>query len=562
MSLPVYPFETSRNIGTVIQVNPVTAKANLPWASLANAKFESGYRIGAGEVGEFVFIENGSFAVFGKITDVRLPDNERLTIEDKLGSKEDVNPIGFIQLLSSIDLSTKKVCKGIPSHPRLGAKVYSAHELLVAWMINNSNEADLLIELATVPNSGKIPINIQPSHLFGRHCAVLGTTGGGKSYTLSQIMTSINNINGKVILLDPTGEYKQLGDGVLHYSIGGAVDGCTETSFPCVNMVERDLFALFQPSAGSQTPKFREAIKSLKLLECDPSLGENGVLKKSNKSKAQIESAVQTHASFLAQPGANFDVSKIAHQIFEECIYPSANFGRDPSKYGDYNQQDYSYQVSLIARIEAAIGSDGLSCIFKPDDKKDLTELIDSFLESDDRILRITFEELPFEFNAREIITNALGRFLLSKARNGKFKTKPLVVALDEAHQFLDKSIGDDLNGMKLDAFGLIAKEGRKYSLTTIIATQRPRDIPEDVLSQIGTLIVHRLVNNRDREVVERACGDIDKSASSFLPTLGPGEALIVGVDFPVPMTVQINKSKYPPISSGANYDEYWGDSL
>ncbi|MCW0470173.1 DUF853 family protein [Vibrio chagasii] len=44
-------------------------------------------------------------------------------------------------------------------------------------------------------------------------------------------------------------------------------------------------------------------------------------------------------------------------------------------------------------------------------------------------------------------------------------------------------------------------KEGRKYSLNVVIATQRPRDIPEDVLSQIGSLIVHRLTNFHDQEI-------------------------------------------------------------
>jgi uncharacterized protein len=49
------------------------------------------------------------------------------------------------------------------------------------------------------------------------------------------------------------------------------------------------------------------------------------------------------------------------------------------------------------------------------------------------------------------------------------------------AHQFLSKTVGDDVNKVQLDAFGLIAKEGRKYGLTCLLATQRPRDIPEDV---------------------------------------------------------------------------------
>lgn len=71
-------------------------------------------------------------------------------------------------------------------------------------------------------------------------------------------------------------------------------------------------------------------------------------------------------------------------------------------------------------------------------------------------------------------------------------------------------------------------------------------------------MIVHRLTNDRDREVVERACGEIDRSASAFLPNLEPGEAAIVGIDFPIPLTIQIGKPSTLPHSHGAKYQEHW----
>lgn len=558
--LPTNPFETSLHIGTITQINPTTAKANLPWASLSTAKQEIGGRIGCGEVGEFVFIETERYAIFGRITDVRLPDIERLSVEEKFGKKIESHPIGFIQILSAIDLLKRSVCSGIPVHPRLGTKVYSAHPNLVSWMIDGGDQNGIHIDLATLPNSSQARVRLKPKHLFGRHCAVLGATGGGKSYTLAQLVQSIDKVGGKVILFDPSGEFSELGENAEHYCIGGKVDGCEEVAFPYRNLVERDLFAIFQPSAGSQTPKFREAIKSLKLVNCEPELANNGILVKKNQPKQPVWEALARCSLTLSQPIADFDVSKLVDQIQQECLYPSANYGKDPSRWGDVSAQDYGYCVSLIARIEAIIAADSLSCIFKPGDRPSIVDKIEQFINGDKRVLRISLENLSFEFNARELIANALGRSLMQMARKSMFINNPLVVILDEAHQFLNKQVGDELNKVSLDAFGLIAKEGRKYSLTTIIATQRPRDIPEDVLSQMGTLIVHRLVNNRDREVVERACGDIDKSASAFLPTLAQGEALVVGVDFPIPMSVKVNLAATPPKSKDADYDKYWGN--
>jgi hypothetical protein len=74
----------------------------------------------------------------------------------------------------------------------------------------------------------------------------------------------------------------------------------------------------------------------------------------------------------------------------------------------------------------------------------------------------------------------------------------------------------------------------------------------------MGTLVVHRLTNERDREVVERACGEIDRSASSFLPSLKPGEAAIIGADFPIPLTIQIFPPEVQPKSDGPNYQMHW----
>jgi hypothetical protein len=132
---------------------------------------------------------------------------------------------------------------------------------------------------------------------------------------------------------------------------------------------------------------------------------------------------------------------------------------------------------------------------------------------------------------------------------------------LDEAHQFIGRSVGDDQNSVNLDAFGLIAKEGRKYGLTTVVATQRPRDVPQDVLSQLGTLFVHRLTNERDRETIERACGDLDRSAAAFIPSLSQGEAIIVGPDLPAPLPIMMSKPEkgQQPESHGPKYQEFWG---
>lgn len=76
-----------------------------------------------------------------------------------------------------------------------------------------------------------------------------------------------------------------------------------------------------------------------------------------------------------------------------------------------------------------------------------------------------------------------------------------------------------------------------------------PRDIPKGILSQMGTFIVHRLINQQDREAIEYACSEANRSALSFLPILSSGEAMLTGVDFPMPIVLKIRKPDIEPDS-------------
>ena len=181
---------------------------------------------------------------------------------------------------------------------------------------------------------------------------------------------------------------------------------------------------------------------------------------------------------------------------------------------------------------------------------KDLKTGISNFLGSDKSILRLDFSKVSFDYQVREILVNAIGGYLLNESRAGNYKNNPLVVFIDEAHQFLNKSIADEYFSAKpLDAFEQISKEARKYGLFLCIATQMPRDIPLGTLSQMGTFIVHRLINEQDKKAVESAASAANKNILSFLPILGEGEAIIVGIDFPMPLILKINPPNRKPDS-------------
>jgi hypothetical protein len=429
-----------------------------------------------------------------------------------------------------------------------------------------SPDSKVLLRLGSIDVALESAVSIRPEKLFGRHCAILGTTGGGKSWTTARIIEECLKFNSKIILLDATGEYRDFtGPFVVHAHLGTPVNTAATSharSLPSTCFVESDFIALFEPAGKVQGPKMRAAIRSLRLAKLCPGVATNGVVKKVDQLKAAVIAAEQQVgvAAKLDDPRQEFDVSKLIAQIEQECVYPDG-FGaskgaKDTTKWGG-DSGEVSYCLSLMSRISAVLTSPSFACVFKSPEPA-LTQAIGDFIVNEQRLLRICLSGIAYEFKAREIVANVIGRHLLNMARNNAFKASPVVVFVDEAHNFLGRQIGGEDAVAKLDAFELIAKEGRKFGLNICLTTQRPRDITEEVLSQMGTLVVHRLTNDRDREVVERACGEIDRSASSFLPNLKPGEAAIIGADFPIPLTIQIFPPVAQPKSDGPNYQKCW----
>jgi hypothetical protein len=467
------------------------------------------------------------------------------------------------------------VTAGIDAYPRLGDRVYAAPIKFVSkiptLMEKDKNDEPIIaLSLGSIDvgsDASEYSVSIRPEKLFGRYCAILGATGGGKSWTTAKIIEESMKHNCKLILFDATSEYRDfMGPSIMNCHLGRPVKIASDSkcvSLPPTTFQESDFIALFEPSGKVQGPKIREALRSLRVAKLCPDLFPEGLVLKIDKPKLNYNNALirQMVNSNIDNPSQAFDVFKLVRQIEQECVYPEG-FGqirgtKDPSKWGG-EDGNYSYCVALTTRINAVLSSPSFNCVFQASENP-LTMEIDSFYTSaDKKLLRICLSGISYEYKAREIIANVIGRELLKRAREGAFRENPLVIIVDEAHNFLGRNIGSEDTVAKLDAFELIAKEGRKYGLNICLATQRPRDITEGVLSQMGTLIVHRLTNDKDRESVSKACGEIDRAASSFLPNLKPGEAAIIGTDFPIPLTLEILKPKIKPLSDGPNYQKHW----
>lgn len=546
--MQINPFDKNKFVGYVSRVTPELTKIHFPNSKLLKKFYYDGDVLHSGIVRNYVVIEGEGYGFLAKIISVELPEKERMFLSESSVQNTDLHPVGSVEIQLSFDIfGEMKAKKGLEQYPPVGAKVYSCsisflHNFLKDFGQDLDEATDDLLELGFLPQLESEKIKLSANALFGRHCAIVGTTGSGKSYSIAKIIEELIKKEGtKIILLDATGEFKNLA--LSHQNIVISPD---QHCFHFSNLETQDLYSIFRPAGQVQVPKLNEAIRSLKVvnvakkqsltqLGTDGPKLESDLLKKSTHKTAPFLNFVYKNTKGINDSKIDFDIQRLPMQIIEECAW------ENESAWGNIYEGHKSNCASLILRIQQRMQDDSFGAIFnfKNETKEDLALKIDEFINPScsDKLLRVDLSEVPKEKDLIEILTNAIGRKLFNLSKEGKMKKIPLICFLDEAHIFLNKTIKDEYSlEVELDSFDRIAKECRKYGLFLCLSTQRPRDIPQGVLSQMGTFIAHRLINSFDREAVENASPEGSKNLLSFLPSMGRGEAILMGVDFPMPI--------------------------
>lgn len=134
-------------------------------------------------------------------------------------------------------------------------------------------------------------------------------------------------------------------------------------------------------------------------------------------------------------------------------------------------------------------------------------------------------------------------------------KNRPLLLAYDEAHAYLNNN---DNTSYAKTAVERIFKEGRKFGVGALVISQRPSEISENILSQVGTFIALRLTNSSDQSIVKSLAPDNMNSLISLLPSLRIGEAVVVGEAIKVPSRIKLPLQKPRPDSSDPKLVECW----
>jgi DNA helicase HerA-like ATPase len=134
-------------------------------------------------------------------------------------------------------------------------------------------------------------------------------------------------------------------------------------------------------------------------------------------------------------------------------------------------------------------------------------------------------------------------------------KQRPLLLAYEEAHTYLNKN---DSSNYSKQAVEQVFKEGRKFGLGALVISQRPSEISETVLAQVGTYIALRLTNSGDQSIVKSSAPDNLNSLIDLLPALRTGEAIVVGEAIKIPSRVRIKLNNPRPTSDDPKLVEAW----
>jgi len=194
-------------------------------------------------------------------------------------------------------------------------------------------------------------------------------------------------------------------------------------------------------------------------------------------------------------------------------------------------------------------------------------------IEELDKVLKVSEEDNSKNFNVislkdvnmemKKVLPLLISKQIYEKKKQEGDKTKYLNIIIDEAHNILSHISNRESETWKdyrLETFEEIIKEGRKFGVFLTIASQRPSDISSTIISQLHNYFLHRLINNKDIEAVERTISYLDKVSFEYLPILPTGTCIFAGLSAQVPVVIDIGEIEdgYEPKSETIKLIENW----
>ena len=434
------------------------------------------------------------------------------------------------------DGNPKSFRRGVSSYPGLGNIVSRASktELAMAY----ASDQDTSIRIGHIQQDPSIPAMVKIDDLLGKHFAVLGTTGTGKSCSVALILRRILEKNPKahILLLDMHREY------AASFEEYAEVIQPQNMSLPFWLLNFEEIVEVIignQPNREQDVEILRELIPMAKQRYSNSSRRDKTATLRSKESAEMLSVGVDTPVPYRAS-----DLMGLIEEYLGKLDLKGelAPFKR------------------LKARIEQITRDPRYSFMFGH------MTISDNMAEVVGRIFRIPVNDKPITVlelgglpsEVINVCVSVLARMAFDFGLWSQGRV-PITFVCEEAHRYvpIDKTTGFEPTKR---AISRIAKEGRKYGVSLAIISQRPAELDPTILSQCNTVFSMRLTNERDQDILKAGISDAAASLLEFMPTMGTGEAVTFGegVSLPTRIKFDLLPSHALPKSSTASFTRNW----
>jgi DNA helicase HerA-like ATPase len=507
--MPGSPTESRKLVGHVFSVSGSQAGIRLAAPAIPDASED-----GRITVGKFLAIRTARSSVISVITNVdsdgRKPAAEtggQLTARvDLLGELKEAKG-GFVRFQ-----------RGITEYPVIDDEVgLLGSEGL--RLIYDTASADT-INIGQLQQDSSISARIKIDDMLGKHFALFGGTGVGKSSGVAVIIRQVleRRPDLRIFLIDPHNEYGH------SFSDRAQVLNPKNLRLPfwLFNFEETvDVFFRGRPGLEEEVEILSQLIPQAKNLFASTRNGE------AHHSLRKLDSS---STGYTVDTPVPYRLSDLVSLIDERM--------------GKLENRSTTTRYSrLVARIETVRKDPRYAFMF---DNANVGG--DTMAEVVGQLFRLPANGKPmtvmqlagFPAEVVDSVVSVLGRmaFEFGLWSDGAV---PLLFVCEEAHRYApgDRTIGF---GPTRKAISRIAKEGRKYRVFLAVVTQRPAELDSTIISQCSTLFAMRMANERDQNIIRSAVSDAAAGLLAFVPSLGTREVFAFGEGVALPTRLRFSE--------------------
>jgi len=493
-----------------------------------------------GQPGTFISVSIPNGSLLSIVADIQMKEGKITASENKEAAENQMfplnNPSRYISVIpiGTID-SSGNFERGADVLPTVNSDAFAVLPDTINKVYESFAEGVFSIGNLSLLPSQEAKINLDS--FLSRHAAILGQTGGGKSWTVASILQEISKFpKSTVVLLDLHGEYKNAFNKDVDY-----ID-VSELEFPYWLMNSEEIIELMvdraENAAPNQIAKFKELLQAAK-----ESHAENLSL---GIPKITIDTPVYFDFQGLINEFRRLDTEMVTGS--------SGRLVKGPLN-GQFTR--------LLMRIDSRLNDKRYDLIFNPkqyNTSASMEVLFKKLLGEDENPQKIVaFDLSSIPFDVRNSVISLMLRCLFDFSywyRKVNGVSYPVSVFCDEAHIYLnDKDPSTTSSRLSAER---ISKEGRKYGISLTVISQRPREVSSTILSQCNSFLCLRISNPDDQSYVKSLLPDSMRGIVSMFSSLRRGESILLGDSVIMPTRIKIRKPNPTPNSEDISFYKEW----